>query len=233
MLSSLSRRCGALLAAQCVATRAPVAAAAVGTTRSASCALRVASVARRPLGCAPLQVGASTAAFSSAASKLGPINDDIKAKSVQLVGEDGKIRRNVPLHQAIAEAKSQGVDLVQVAANNGQVVCRLFDAKKRLFNLKKAAKSNKPKQDKEVVFGVKIEAHDVKVKAEHVRKFLSKGHKVKVTVRFGKELHLKPKALDQLALIEETIGSDIGAPDHQPHDQYGGIYVHYAPRSQK
>ncbi|GLE10694.1 hypothetical protein PINS_up022911, partial [Pythium insidiosum] len=146
--------------------------------------------------------------------KARPINDDIKAKSVQLVGEDGKIRRNVPPAPGDRRGQKQGVDLVQVAANNGQVVCRLFDAKKRLFNLKKAAKSNKPKQDKEVVFGVKIEAHDVKVKAEH-------------------ELHLKPKALDQLALIEETIGSDIGAPDHQPHDQYGGIYVHYAPRSQK
>ncbi|KAJ0393661.1 hypothetical protein P43SY_003680 [Pythium insidiosum] len=232
MLASLSRRCGALLATQRVAAAAAAQAPAVAAvaTREAGSALRVALAARRPLGCAaPLQA----AAFSSKASKLGPINDGITAKSVQLVGDDGKIRRNVPLHQALAEAKSQGVDLVQVAENNGQVVCRLFDAKKRLFNLKKAAKNNKPKQDKEVVFGVKIEAHDVRVKAEHVRKFLSKGHKVKVTVRFGKELHLKPKALDQLALIEEAIGSEVGVPDHAPQDQYGGIYVHYAPRSLK
>lgn len=85
------------------------------------------------------------------------MNDSIKARVVQLVDDDGKVSVNVPINQALAEAHKRNVDLVQVSANGEKVVCRMFDAKKRLFSMKKAAKPQKPKQDKEVVFGVKIE----------------------------------------------------------------------------
>lgn len=95
--------------------------------------------------------------LSSVRSKWGVVNDSIKARVVQLVDDDGKITPNVPFNQALAEAKKRGVDLVQVSSNGDQVVCRMFDAKKRLFSMKKAAKPQKPKQDKEIVFGVKIE----------------------------------------------------------------------------
>ncbi|TMW62147.1 hypothetical protein Poli38472_009640 [Pythium oligandrum] len=178
----------------------------------------------------PVIQSLQTARYSSNA-KLGPLNDDIKACVVQVVGEDGKMRRDVPLSMALEEAREQGVDLVQVAENNGHVVCRLFDAQKRLFSLRKSAKNSKPKQDKEVVFGVKIAIHDIKVKAEQVRKFLAKGHKVKVTVKFGREFHLKQNALDQMVLIEEAIETDVGVRDHSPRDQYGGVYVHFAPKA--
>lgn len=99
----------------------------------------------------------NTRSFASAQSKWGVMNDSIKARVVQLVDDDGKVNANVPINQALAEARKRNVDLVQVSANGEKVVCRMFDAKKRLFSMKKAAKPQKPKQDKEVVFGVKIE----------------------------------------------------------------------------
>lgn len=97
-------------------------------------------------------------AASSAKStdKFGVVNEDINAAVVQLVGDDGKMRTNVPLRQAIDEARRKGVDLVQVSQSGRQVVCRMFDAKKRAFALKKSTKQQKPKPDKEVVFSVKI-----------------------------------------------------------------------------
>lgn len=93
----------------------------------------------------------------AAEAKWGVMNDEIRARVVQLVADDGKMQANVPLSQALAEARRRGVDLVQVSSTGDRVVCRMFDAKKRIFSMKKAAKPLKPKQDKEVVFGVKIE----------------------------------------------------------------------------
>ncbi|TYZ64853.1 hypothetical protein PybrP1_008157 [[Pythium] brassicae (nom. inval.)] len=166
--------------------------------------------------------------FSEA--KWGATNDDIRARVVQLVSEDGKMQENVPLAKALAEARRLGVDLVQVSETNDRVVCRMFDAKKRLFTMKKAVKQQKPKQDKEVVFGIKIETHDINVKVEHVKKFLSKGHKVKVTVKFAQQYHLKNKAVEMLATIEEVlVAENAGVPDAAPREQFGGMYTYIAP----
>lgn len=100
--------------------------------------------------------------FASADSKWGITNDRITARVVNIVGDgDAAMRTDVPLRQAIQEARSLGVDLVQVSPSGKlPAVCRLFDAKKRLYELKKAgkkaAKQQKPKPDKEVVVGSKI-----------------------------------------------------------------------------
>lgn len=92
----------------------------------------------------------------AAGSKWAATNGDIEARVVQLVGDDGKMRADVPLRRALEEARAKGVDLVQVSGSGGAVVCRMFDAKKRAFSMKKAQKPQKPKQDKEVLFSVKI-----------------------------------------------------------------------------
>lgn len=62
-----------------------------------------------------------------------------------------------------------------------------------------------------------------------MKKFLAKGHKVKVTVKFAKEFHLKHRALDKLADIQEAIPAEEGAADQAPRDQYGGVYVYVVP----
>lgn len=100
---------------------------------------------------------AVTGVRTFADAKWGVINEDIRAHVVQLVSEDGKMQANVPFAKALSEARRLGLDLVQVSESRDRVVCRIFDAKKRLFTMKKAVKPPKPKQDKEVVFGVKIE----------------------------------------------------------------------------
>lgn len=73
------------------------------------------------------------------------------------------------------------------------------------------------------------QANDIKVKVEHVKKFLSKGHKVKVTVKFAQQYHLKAKALETIASIQEHIPDDVGAADQAPREQYGGVYLYFAP----
>lgn len=98
--------------------------------------------------------------FASADSKWGFTNDRINARVVNIV-EEGNIRTDVPIREAIRDARSQGVDLVQVSpVGKLPAVCRLFDAKKRLYEIKKAnkkaSKQQKAKPDKEVVVGAKI-----------------------------------------------------------------------------
>ncbi|KAE8900342.1 hypothetical protein PF005_g10886 [Phytophthora fragariae] len=172
--------------------------------------------------------------FASADSKWGITNDRITARVVNIVGDGDVMRTDVPLRQAIQEARSLGVDLVQVSPSGKlPAVCRLFDAKKRLYELKKAgkkaAKQQKPKPDKEVVVGSKIAPNDLNIKVDQLKRFLAKGHKVKVTIKFGQAYHLKQQSLEQLAVIGSLIDEDTGVPSGQPKEQFGGVYVFYSP----
>ncbi|KAJ8519358.1 hypothetical protein ON010_g18082 [Phytophthora cinnamomi] len=138
------------------------------------------------------------------------------------------MRSGVPLRQAIQEAQSLGVDLVQVSPSGKlPAVCRLFDAKKRLYELKKAtkkaSKQQKPKPDKEVVVGAKIAPNDLKNKVDQLKRFLTKGHKVKVTIKFDQAYHLKQQSIEQLERIGGLIDAETGVPTGQPREQFGGV----------
>lgn len=63
---------------------------------------------------------------------------------------------------------------------------------------------------------------------EQVKKFLTKGHKVKVTVKFAQQYHLKNKSLETLKVIQEGIAED-GVADQAAREQYGGVYIYFAP----
>eukprot|EP00644_Phytophthora_capsici_P016510 jgi/Phyca11/573246/estExt2_Genewise1.C_PHYCAscaffold_520154 len=141
---------------------------------------------------------------------------------------------DVPIRQAIQHAQSQGVDLVQVSpVGKLPAVCRLFDAKKRLYEMKKANKKasqvQKPKQDKEVVVGAKIAPNDLNMKVEQLKRFLNKGHKVKVTVKFAQAYHLKDQCLGKLQHIGELVDAETGVPTGQPKEQFGAVFMFYSP----
>lgn len=73
------------------------------------------------------------------------------------------------------------------------------------------------------------QSHDLQVKVNQLNKFLGKGHKVKVTVKFGNQFHLKDSALDQLEAIKEAVSEDVGTPDAASRLQFGGVYLFFAP----
>ncbi|KAI9916996.1 hypothetical protein PsorP6_017991 [Peronosclerospora sorghi] len=193
----------------------------------------------RPRSFVPLAHGTTLRrGFASSELKWGVMNEDITARVVNLVDHDGKMRVNVPLEQAMDEAARQGVDLVQVSPfRKLPAVCKLFDAKKRRYEMKKAtkrhAKQQKPKPDKEVVIGAKIAPNDLKIKVEHLKRFLTKGHKVKVTVKclYDEANASKRQALDQLQHIEDSVNPTLGVVSGLPMDQHGAVYVFYLPAS--
>ena len=121
------------------------------------------------------------------------MNDRIRAPEVRLVGPDGSQVGILALGDALRIARELDLDLVEVAPQARPPVCRLLDYGKYRYELAVKAKDAKRKQAssvlKEMKMRPKIDRHDYATKKGHIERFLSGGHKVKVTIMFrGREM---------------------------------------------
>ena len=121
------------------------------------------------------------------------INGKIRAREVRVVTADGQQVGILSLAEAINMARSQGMDLVEVAATATPPVCRIVDFGKYQYEQAKKEKESKKHQHsnrvKEIQLRPGIDAHDFSVKHDHAVGFLCEDMKVKVTLRFrGREL---------------------------------------------
>ena len=138
----------------------------------------------------------------------------IRISPVRLIGAEGDQVGIVPLEQARDRAADAGLDLVEVAPNARPPVVRIMDWGKYQYEEQKRAKEAKKRQHtievKEVKLRPKTDDHDLEFKVRNARRFLKKGKKVKVTVRFRRRELRRPElgqnVLDHV--IEAT--SDIG-----------------------
>ena len=148
-----------------------------------------------------------------------PINRQIKAKEVQLIGEDGEKFGVIPFEEAIEKAEEKGLDLVLVSPNANPMVCKIMNYGKYKFEQAKKEKEAKKKQKvlevKEIRVTPNIEEHDFGFKAKNIRKFLEDGNKVRITVRFrGREVNNSKagevvlekfiNALEDIAVVEKA-----------------------------
>ena len=123
-----------------------------------------------------------------------PINEQIRAKEVQLIGENGEKLGVLSLNDALDKAEEKKLDLVLVAPNGNPPVCKIMNYGKYKFEQAKKEKEAKKKQKvlavKEIRVTPNIEEHDFGFKSKNARKFLEDGNKVKITVRFrGREVN--------------------------------------------
>ncbi len=123
-----------------------------------------------------------------------PTNRQIRAKEVQLISENGEKLGVQPLSQALDIAEEKNLDLVMVAPHSKPPVCKIMNYGKYKFEQAKREKEAKKKQKvlelKEIRITPNIEKHDFDFKAKNIRKFLTDGNKVKITVRFrGREVN--------------------------------------------
>ncbi|EDO66647.1 translation initiation factor IF-3 [Francisella tularensis subsp. holarctica FSC022] len=152
--------------------------------------------------------------------KKAPINEQIKAKEVRLVGVDGQQIGVVSINEALALAEEADVDLVEMVANANPPVCRLMDYGKYLFEQGKkkaqAKKNQKQTQVKEVKLRPVTDVGDYQVKLRNLIKFLEKGDKVKVTLRFrGREMSHKELGMEMLQHMAND-AAEYGVVEHQP-----------------
>ena len=123
-----------------------------------------------------------------------PINEQIRAKEVQLIGENGEKLGVLSLNDALDKAEEKKLDLVLVAPNGNPPVCKIMNYGKYKFEQAKKEKEARKKQKtfelKEIRVTPNIEEHDFGFKSKNARKFLEDGSKVKITVRFrGREIN--------------------------------------------
>jgi translation initiation factor IF-3 len=121
------------------------------------------------------------------------INEQIREKEVRLIGEHGEQLGIMPVKDALKIAQEAELDLVNVAPTAKPPVCKIIDYGKFRYEMarqeKDARKKQKTVEVKEVRLSPNIDAHDMNTKVSAARKFIQKGNKVKITLRFrGREM---------------------------------------------
>ncbi len=122
------------------------------------------------------------------------MNDEIRGLTeIRLIGSNGDMMGIMTLEKAKQVATQNDLDLVEISPNAKPPVCKIIDYGKYMFDMakkqKEAHKHQKTSAMKEVWLKPKIEEHDLNVKTKNANKFLSEGHKVKVSLRFrGREM---------------------------------------------
>ena len=132
--------------------------------------------------------------FQRRSKPQGPkANERIKALDVQVIGSEGNNLGVMQLKQAIQMAKDEGLDLIEISPNANPPVCKIMDMGKYKYDLQKKANQAKKKQKvvslKEIKLRPGTEIHDYTFKIKNAKKFITKGDKVKFTVKFkGREM---------------------------------------------
>ncbi|MEN6295578.1 MAG: translation initiation factor IF-3 [Chloroherpetonaceae bacterium] len=150
-------------------------------------------------------------------SHKNKINDEIRAKEVRLIDEDGKMLGIVPFLQALRMAEEKELDLVEISPNANPPVCKILDYSKFIYEQQKREKTQKKQQTsqeiKELRFTWRTASHDFDFKVRHAREFLEEGSKVKATVMFrGREIAHREVGEDLLNKFIEVL-SDIAKID--------------------
>ena len=147
-------------------------------------------------------------------------NNRISSPEVQVIGSDGENLGVISTNEAISMAKNQGLDLIEIAPNANPPVCKIMDMGKYKYDAQKKANQAKKKQKtvslKEIKLRPGTETHDYNFKIKNAKKFISKGDKVKFTVKFkGREMQHTQLGKDLMnRIIEET--KDVAKVESQP-----------------
>ena len=159
--------------------------------------------------------------FQRRSKPQGPkANERIKALDVQVIGSAGNNLGVMQLKQAIQMAKDEGLDLIEISPNANPPVCKIMDMGKYKYDLQKKANQAKKKQKivslKEIKLRPGTEIHDYNFKIKNAKKFISKGDKVKFTVKFkGREMQHVELGKDLMKrIIDDT--KDIGKVETHP-----------------
>ena len=147
------------------------------------------------------------------------INEQIRDKEVRLIGEEGQQLGIMSAKEAMKLAEEAGLDLVKIAPTAKPLVCKIVDYGKYKYEQVRKEKEAKKKQKvievKEIRLSPNIDTNDLNTKVNAARKFLTKGDKVKITLRFrGREMaHMNSskhilddfaESLSDIAVVEKA-----------------------------
>ena len=148
------------------------------------------------------------------------INEQIRDREVRLIGEDGAQLGIMPSREAMRLAEEAGLDLVKIAPTAKPPVCKIVDYGKYKYEQirkeKEARKKQRTIEIKEIRLSPNIDTNDLNTKVNAARKFLTKGDKVKITLRFrGREIAHMNNSRHILDDIAQSL-SDIAVVEKAP-----------------
>jgi translation initiation factor IF-3 len=137
-------------------------------------------------------------------------NNRINSLEVQVISSEGQNLGIISTKEAIFLAEQEGLDLIEISPNAKPPVCKIIDMGKYKYDLQKKANKAKKKQKKLELKEIKLrpvtEIHDYNFKIKNAQRFLSKGDKVKFTVRFkGREMQHHHLGTELLKRVEEDL----------------------------
>ena len=153
--------------------------------------------------------------FQRRTKDRGPrANNRINSPEVQVIASNGENLGILNTNQAIAMAKEEGLDLIEIAPKANPPVCKIIDIGKFKYDAQKKANKAKKKQKivslKEIKLRPVTGIHDYDFKVKNAKKFIIKGDKVKFTIRFkGRELqhsHLGNELMNKIKEDMKEIG---------------------------
>jgi len=147
-------------------------------------------------------------------------NNRIVSAEVQVISSNGENLGILNTQEAITIAKNEGLDLIEIAQNAKPPVCKIMDMGKYKYDAQKKANKAKKKQKKIEIKEIKLrpvtEIHDYTFKIKNAQKFLSKGDKVKFTIKFkGRELQHSNLGDDLMQKIKTDM-EKLGKVELQP-----------------
>lgn len=167
------------------------------------------------------------------------INEQIRAKEVMVIGPRGEQLGIKPIKDALTLASYAGFDLVLMNPNANPAVCKIMDYNKFKYENKKKQKENLKKQResnlemKEYRLSVTIDVHDFNTRVNNASKYLEKGHKIKVSIRFkGREMAHPELGRNVLLRFAETLNS-VASIEQQPSLEGRVMYMILAPKKEK
>jgi translation initiation factor IF-3 len=162
------------------------------------------------------------------------INRNIRAKEVRVIDPDGNQIGVIPTYKAIAVANDFGLDLVEISPNADPPVCKIMDYGRYKYELTKKKQEAKKKQTtfqlKEIKVRPKTGDHDLNTKIGHIKKFINRKDKVKVTVIFrGREITLTQQGRILLQkIVQET--EEIASVEQHPKIEGRTMVMVLAPK---
>ena len=147
-------------------------------------------------------------------------NHRIRSLDVQVISSNGENLGVLPIKKAIEAAKDEGLDLIEISPKANPPVCKIMDMGKYKYDMQKKANKAKKNQRiatlKELKLRPGTEIHDYNFKIKNAKKFLTKGDKVKFTVKFkGREMQHVQLGKDLMNRIIADV-KDIGKVEVMP-----------------
>lgn len=174
--------------------------------------------------------------FDIANNKDNLINEQIRCKEMMVIGPNGEQLGVKSKKDALTLAGYAGFDLVLMNENSNPPVCKIMDYNRFKYEKKKKAKEAQKKQREAIVdikefrLSVTIDKHDFDTRVNNARKALTRGDKVKASIRFkGRQIAHPELAKDVLIKFEDAL-SDVAEVEIKPKMEGRSIFMQLTPK---